>query len=376
MPLLLKGEIGIEFDGDKTRLKVGDGISTWSELPYIVNQDDIQLPAYFTWSLLSGVNTTSPLTKTDLLQLVRPAYRDKVDIKVINDNMTLIDNKFSEVDSRIAANTSSVANLVAQFSDGATAYDNAEVVDARTGYEGTIHNSLGDAVRAVGYDLQDLSKKLANFVDADAVDGLFYENNMLYLTAKGVIVSNGVEIKGGSGGGPSTTTYTVSFLNLLESRVLNVVEGKTALLRYNYSSTDEEEQDDGPGIATLSINNIRKLSYSIPQGPSELDITSYLSAGENTVRIQVENSEGSKKTLIYTVNVISLSLTTTFNALDLYQGAIAFPYTVSGQGEKTVYFILDGKQIGTEIVSSSGRSRIHLCFPSSWCGTLVFQQLS
>lgn len=180
-------------------------------------------------------------------------------------------------------------------------------------------------MRAVGYDLQDLSKKLANFVDADAVDGLFYENNMLYLTAKGVIVSNGVEIKGGSGGGPSTTTYTVSFLNLLESRVLNVVEGKAALLRYNYSSTDEEGQDDGPGIATLSINNIRKLSYSIPQGPSELDITSYLSAGENTVRIQVENSEGSKKTLIYTVNVISLSLTTTFNALDLYQGAIAFP---------------------------------------------------
>lgn len=214
-------------------------------------------------------------------------------------------------------------------------------------------------MRAVGYDLQDLSKKLANFVDADAVDGLFYENNMLYLTAKGVIVSNGVEIKGGSGGGPSTTTYTVSFLNLLESRVLNVVEGKTALLRYNYSSTDEEGQDDGPGIATLSINNIRKLSYSIPQGPSELDITSYLSAGENTVRIQVENSEGSKKTLIYTVNVISLSLTTTFNALDLYQGAIAFPYTVSGQGEKTVYFILDGKQIGTEIVSSSGRSRVY-----------------
>ena len=359
MPLLLKGEIGIEFDGDKTRLKVGDGTSTWSELPYIVNQDDIQLPAYFTWSLLSGVNTTSSLTKTDLLQLVRPAYRDKVDIKVINDNMTLIDNKFSEVDNRIAANTSSVANLVAQFSNGATAYDNAEVVDARTGYEGTIHNSLGDAVRAVGYNLQDLSKKLANFVDADAVDGLFYENNMLYLTAKGVIVSNGVEIKGGSGGGPSTTTYTVSFLNLLESRVLNVVEGKTALLRYNYSSTDEEGQDDGPGIATLSINNIRKLSYSIPQGPSELDITSYLSAGENTVRIQVENSEGSKKTLIYTVNVISLSLTTTFNALDLYQGVIAFPYTVSGQGEKTVYFILDGKQIGTEIVSSSGRSRVY-----------------
>ena len=113
MPLLLKGEIGIEFDGDKTRLKVGDGTSTWSELPYIVNQDDIQLPAYFTWSLLSGVNTTSSLTKTDLLQLVRPAYRDKVDVKVINDNMTLIDNKFSEVDNRIAANTSSVANLVA-----------------------------------------------------------------------------------------------------------------------------------------------------------------------------------------------------------------------------------------------------------------------
>lgn len=34
-PVLLKGELGVEFDGEDTKLKVGDGISTWDLLPYI-----------------------------------------------------------------------------------------------------------------------------------------------------------------------------------------------------------------------------------------------------------------------------------------------------------------------------------------------------
>lgn len=33
-PVLLKGEQGIEFDGANTRIKIGDGTSTWTELPY------------------------------------------------------------------------------------------------------------------------------------------------------------------------------------------------------------------------------------------------------------------------------------------------------------------------------------------------------
>lgn len=359
MPLLLKGEIGIEFDGSITRLKVGDGVSTWEQLPYIINRDEIQLPDYFTWGMLNGITGTSDLTKTDLLQLVRPSDRDKVDVNIINDNMTKIDNKFALVDSATAANQNQIANLVSNFTDSTTTYDNAEVVDARTGYDGTIHTSLGEAVRGVGYDLQDLSKKLANFVDADAVDGLFYENNMLYLTANGVIVSDGVEVIGGGGGGGNTGTYTITLSNLLESRVINVVEGKKVVLQYNYLSVDDDGIDDGPGIGSLTINNLKKLSSAISQGTNTLDITPYLSSGENTVRIQVENSEGAKKTLIYTVNVIVLSLTTTFNELDLYPGAIGFPYTVSGQGDKTVYFYLDDVLIDTETVSSSGRSRIY-----------------
>ena len=43
--ILLKGEIGIEFDpaagevGSKVRLKIGDGIHTWAELPYFGGED-------------------------------------------------------------------------------------------------------------------------------------------------------------------------------------------------------------------------------------------------------------------------------------------------------------------------------------------------
>lgn len=39
--------------------------------------------------------------------------------------------------------------------------------------------SAGDAVRAVAESSDNLRKSLEQFIDADAVDGLMYENNML-----------------------------------------------------------------------------------------------------------------------------------------------------------------------------------------------------
>lgn len=287
---------------------------------------------------------------TNILKLKKPSYDDPVDIKVFNENFDTVD----AMDAR-------VSNLINEITDNPNYAATAEVVDIRTGYEGTIHNTAGDAVRNLGYEIRDLRDSLADFIDADAVDGLFYENNKLYLTANGEIVSEPVEIVGGSGGGtgPGSGSYIITLKNTLPSRVIAVSEGTEVKLGFDYYSVDGEGIDDGPGVCTITVNGIKAAVTSVEQGNNLLDITQYLKAGNSTVRIKVENSEGNSKTIVYTISIVSLSLTTTYPKISTYSGAVGLPYTVSGAGEKTVHFIMDGIEIGNEVVTSTGRSRVY-----------------
>ena len=34
-PVLLEGEVAIELDADRNRIKIGDGTTAWNELPYL-----------------------------------------------------------------------------------------------------------------------------------------------------------------------------------------------------------------------------------------------------------------------------------------------------------------------------------------------------
>jgi hypothetical protein len=92
------------------------------------------------------------------------------------------------------------------------------------------------------------------------------------------------------------------------------------ILEFSYHSIDEDGYSDGPGIGYVLVNNSQVMTSSINQGDNTLNITPFLSKGENSVKIQVENSEGARKTLTYTVNVLVLSVTTTAPKMSLYSG--------------------------------------------------------
>lgn len=188
------------------------------------------------------------------------------------------------------------------------------------------------------------------------VDGAYVEDGALYLTSGGEVVAGPFSGFGGGGSG-SGATMTVTLSNLLESRTLTVAGNSAVLLRFAYSSTDADGMDDGEGIGTVTVGGVRKATFTAAQGENAIDIAPYLASGANTVRIRVENSEGSAKTLTYSVTMISLDMSTTFAEMAVYTGAVVFAYTVTGSGTKTVHFAMDGVEIGTEEVVSSGRSR-------------------
>lgn len=368
--VLRKGEIGLEFSQSSNipKMKIGDGIRPWNGLPYF----SANLPETFNWGLLKGTffeGKTEKIEEGSFAGFTKPAYKDNADISVINKNFDILKTNIEELQNK----TSSLSNIYDEiFKDytvpeGSTSLE-MEVKDARIrfqnpeGEEGSqepiTYPSAGEAIRAIDYDLYKLSKELTNVVGSAVPTGLHYENNMLQLVADNEPIGDPVEIIGGSGGGGGSSSFIITLTNLLESRIITVSKGTSVELKFSYTSMDNEGYTDGNGVGTLTIGGVKQLNFSVPQGENTLDITPYLKDGANTVKVQVANSEGSYKSLNYTVNILVLSVTTTSSLMGLYNlDSLNFQYTVNGSGTKVVHFILDGEEINRETITSTGQSR-------------------
>lgn len=244
--VLLKGEPAIEFLSDgSTKMKIGDGVTAWKDLPYFYNGsnggsgDSSELePRVATLEELVGgfdtriQNAESGVTaavsaseaNTALVEEFKAevttslegqdaainAAQAKVDentavVETINADMEAVKDRQDTQQMEIDAANSRVDTLVAGFTDNAE-FDNAELLDIRAGYDGVTYTSAGAAVRQIGYDLNELSQNLVGALGKDIVDGLGYEGNKLYLTANGEMVGEPVTIVsggGGAGGGAS-----------------------------------------------------------------------------------------------------------------------------------------------------------------------------
>ena len=202
--------------------------------------------------------------------------------------------------------------------------------------------------------LEQIDAKLLGIVN----DWMMDESGFLYLLANGRVVIGPIGPfdtgTGGSGAG-GNTVYNISVTNLLDSRMITVAEGERVVLKFNYSSIDDESMDDGPGLGQIIVSGSIRMTFSANQGNNEIDVTEFLSAGTNNVTVRISNSENSSKPLAYVITVAAVSLVSSFDASVPYSGTIVFPYTPIGIAEKTVHFELDGKEIGVTHVSTSGR---------------------
>ena len=396
--ILTKGEPAIGFDEEgAAKLKIGDGESTWNQLPYVISKaeggdvvipEDIQEQMDALNALVSGFDTRIQNAEADVGAAVLSAEAAEAGVEELRQEMTafseaqsaaqaeikdIVDSNAAiveemsnvveaisaiqlEQEAKIDTANNRVDILVSNFTDNAE-FDNAELVDIRAGYDGKTYKSAGAAVRQIGYDLNELSQNLVNALGKEIPDGLAYEGTKLYLTANGEQVGDAVTVVGGSGGGSLNQTYTMTLLNLLDSRAITITGDDECVLEFSYHSIDDDGFNDGDGIGYIYVNNSLVSTLSVPQGDNSFNITSHLSKGENSVKIQIENSEGSRKTLTYTVNVLVLSVTTTAPKMSLYSGQVSLPYTVTGAGSKTVHFIMDGREIATEVITASGGSR-------------------
>lgn len=220
--------------------------------------------------------------------------------------------------------------------------------------------------------LDRIEAELSQRVQANAAsirmkgDNLYFneEEHLLYLMSDGVPIGDGIEVSigGGGGGGGSSTSYSykASLRNDLPDRNVTAVSGSEVNLEFTYTSVDDFGADDGNGVGRIFIGGVVKKTFTAVQGSNTVGITDILETGENSVQVKVENSEGTVRTLNYTVTIMTLSLTTSMAEISSYRGAATVYYTVTGAGDKIVHFIMDGTEIDRETVASSGRSRSYL----------------
>lgn len=234
----------------------------------------------------------------------------------------------------------------------------------KVGVEGTNLSSLVDELEA---ELGERISRNSSVLETKG-DNLYFdeEEKLLYLTSNGVPIGDGIAVStgggggGGGGGGSSIYFYKPTIVNELSDRVITTTAGVDVNLRFSYSSVDDQGTDDGNGVGKIVIGGVVRKTFSALQGHNVVEISELLSAGSNSVKVTVENSEGVIRSLNYTVNIAVLSLETTNAEITQNSGAATVYYTVTGSGEKTVHFILDGTEIGTETVATSGRSRAYV----------------
>ena len=271
--------------------------------------------------------------------------------------------------------------------DGEAPFTNVaeEVGNARVGIDETVYDSLGSHIRTIHTEIIELSESLDDLKNAQAVDGLLYEDNFLSLTANGNIVGTPVEIIGGSGGGGGSAT-TTRLMNKMSGTKLTVINSVPAELKIEfYEKVDNEftvsngtvfveySHDNGSSWKELPLSEYNK---SIPQNTEfKIPIPSSVLILNQEVKFKVWVVGGdyglTSNILQYTLKAVEGSITSTFTdclgkyydgytakykeqGADIFTGSFIYTYICYGKGlDKTVYFELDGEVIDSEYIANS-----------------------
>lgn len=356
---------------NETVIKEGDEIESETEVDALTH-----LISEATTAIYESKETTK---EGNALIEALEASREELEQKVANASTSAESAKASEENAKASETASASSEVNAKASETASARSeaNAKASEANAKASETAAAESEQNAKTS----EENAKKHADTIDTEQIDAkiaakaddLYFDKStsLLYLMSEGQIIGTGIQVAIGSGGGGSSMTYSISIKNLLDSRVITVSEGTPVELRFSYSSVDEEGVDDGPGIGKIIVGNVTKQTFTAAQGVNTFDVTPYLSAGSNTVKVQIENSEGTNKTMSYTVTVAAAYLTSAFDVSAPFEGDINFVYTPTGIAEKTVHFELDGTEIGSSVVTSSGRQQTYtIPAQSHGCHTL------
>lgn len=202
----------------------------------------------------------------------------------------------------------------------------------------------------MGINIMEALRRVTRSISAKIPNSLTVQDNKLFLAKDFVPISDGVEIQVGSGG----STGYVQLVNRLSSTNLTIALNGKAELIFAYASSEDETSG---GTAYVYVNDALKDTFNIIRGENTIDVGSLLGPGTNVVKITATDPYGNSKSLNYTINVIDLRITSTFDDGQIYNGDIIVRYVPVGAIDKNIIFVVDADVYDTIQTSETGKQQ-------------------
>lgn len=265
--------------------------------------------------------------------------KEEVDTALGNVNVDLtgyatekyVDEKVSVVSSSISTNAENISSLSTTVGDIQNTVNSIDT-SPRLTYD-VVYNDVENA---------DVGENVFVFYE---IENEGKENEVREAKKKFTIV-------GGNGGGATSSSLKIGFVT---TSPFVVTTNDKAVIKYTFSGTDSSGDIVTEGNATWKVAGRIVATNTALNGENSFDVTEYLSIGTQKVNLSIVDEAGSLVTKTWTVQKIDVKLESTFNDKLTYpMGTISFDYTPYGAISKYVHFVLDGKEIGTVVTSSSG----------------------
>ena len=180
---------------------------------------------------------------------------------------------------------------------------------------------------------------------------LTYSDDMLRLRqTKGDITEVVSEVKIVSASDVASSVITI---NRITSASSTVTLKEPGVIEYEVSSL-QDGVETGDLTVTWKVNNRTVLTETVKQGRNTFKLEGNVSAGYNSITATFVDSIGTSYPTRWSVDVIDMYITSTFDDTTIYSGVANVSFTPYGVIEKTVYLILNGEKIYEEKISTSG----------------------
>ena len=231
---------------------------------------------------------------------------------------------------------------------------------ARTALEKATNAENESAETSNAVDNINRSLARLNLLTQGKVDDAYVEDGFLYMTSDGDVVVGPLGpfsgTGGGGGGGSSGNNAHITLTNRSGFLSRTIAQGDSLPISINWTS-EEDDLPTGNGTMKVTVGGVLKAMLDVRQGDVTVDVAPYLSAGSSVVKINVADIYGNNRTLNFSITVVVLTLTSSFDDGVAYTGPISFPYVPTGNIQKTMHFLLDGREIGQAVTSVSGRQQ-------------------